>query len=58
MEMELKIRYQIISGRNNQNNTSDYDDSESDESGDDHMQSYDGFTGEIRIREVIYITLD
>ena len=48
MEIELKSRYQKISGRNINNDNYDSNDSESDDSGDDDMQAYDGFAGVIQ----------
>ena len=48
MEMELKSRYQKISGRNINNDNYDSNDSESDDSDDDDMQAYDGFAGVIQ----------
>ena len=48
MEIELKSRYQKISGRNINNGNYDSNDSESDDSGDDNMQEYDGFAGVIQ----------
>jgi hypothetical protein len=48
MEMELKSRYQKISGRNINNDNCDSNDSESDDSDDDDMQAYDEFAGVIQ----------
>jgi hypothetical protein len=56
MEIELKSRYQKISGRNINNENCDSNDSESDDSGDDDMQAYDGFVGGIQTRGSISIT--
>ena len=56
MEIELKSRYQIISGRNINNENYDSDDSESDDSGDDDMQAYDGFAGVIQTRGSTSVT--
>ena len=50
MEIELRSRYQKISGRNINNENYDSNGSESDYSGDDDMQAYDGFAGVIQTR--------
>ena len=56
MEIELKSRYQKISGRNINNDNYDSNDSESDDSGDDDMQAYDGFAGVIQRRSSTSVT--
>ena len=56
MEIELKSRYQKISGRNINNDNYDPNDSESDDSGDDDMQAYDGFAGVIQTRSSTSVT--
>ena len=56
MEIELKYRYQNISGRNINNENYDSNDSESDDSGDDDMQSYDVFAGVIQARGSTSVT--
>ena len=56
MEIELKSRYQKISGRNINNENYDSNDSESDDSGDDDMQAYDGFVGVIQTRSSTSVT--
>ena len=56
MEIELKSRYQKISGRNINNDNYDSNDSESDDSGDDDMQAYDGFAGVIQTRGSASVT--
>ena len=56
MEIELKSRYQKISGRNINNENYDSNDSESDDSGDDDMQSYGEFSGVIQTRSSTSVT--
>ena len=56
--MELNTRYQIILGKNNNNDTCNSNDNESDKSGEDDMQTYNGFAGGIRTREAIYVASD
>ena len=56
IEIELKSRYQKISGRNINNDNYDSNDSESDDSGDDDMQAYDGFAGVIQTRSSTSVT--
>ena len=58
MEIELKSRYQKISGRNINNDNYDSNESESDDSGDDDMQAYDGFAGVIQTRSSTSVTLE
>ena len=58
MEIELKSRYQKISGRNINNDNYDSNDSESDDSGDDDMQAYDGFAGVIQTISATSVTLE
>ena len=58
MEIELKSRYQKISGSNINNENCDSNDSESDDSGDDDMQVYDWFAGGIQTRGVTSVTSD
>ena len=58
MEIELKSRYQKISGRNINSENYDSNDSESDDSGDDDMQAYDWFAGVIQTRSSTSVTTE
>ena len=56
--MELKTRYQRISGRNDNKEAFHSNNIESDESGKDNMHVYGEFVGGIQIREVTSVTSD